>query len=156
WAFEAGRYEDTEKFMILYRGSNTTGGFLALQGFITPSLTLLQRSIESAQKRGDKEAESNWLGNLATAYFLLAEYRLAAEWYEKALYIGRQIGDKGLESNWLSGLSNTYFRFGDYPKAIEFSEQALILARQIGDQRIESTLLGNLGSAYDSLGDYPK
>ncbi|MEO8613420.1 MAG: tetratricopeptide repeat protein, partial [Chloroflexota bacterium] len=156
WAFEAKRYEDMESFSVLNHGTTLTGGFLALQGFITQSIRLLGRAVESARERGNQQAEGNHLGNLGNSYHNLGEYRQAIDYHQQALAISRHIGNKHGEGNSLGNLGNAYISLGDYPQAIEYYQQALTIARQIGDQLGEGNSLGSLGNICYSLGDYPQ
>jgi len=111
------------------------------------------QALEIARKIGDRQAESNALGNLGNAYFWLGKVQRAIGFYEQQLVIARDIGDRRGEGNALGNLGNAYFQLGEVRSTIDYYEQALAIDREIGDRQREARTLGNLGIAYAELGD---
>ena len=142
--------DDRERgFQLFQQGIQqirTSQYFDAIQSF--------EESIVIFRTVGDRQNESNSLGNLGGAYWSLGDYPRAIDLYEQSLMIDREIGNRRGEASVLGNLGIAYTLLGDYPKAIEFHEQSLTIARLIGNQQIEANALGNLGIVYASLGEY--
>jgi tetratricopeptide (TPR) repeat protein len=116
----------------------------------------LEAQAEAARLTGDRQTESNALGNLGLAYTAVGQTRKAIELHEQALLIGREMGNRRGEGAALCNLGIAYGNLGDARKAIEFYEQALIIARETGDRRGEGAVLANLGNACAALGETHK
>ena len=105
----------------------------------------LQKQAEAdlLLKQGRREAESGQL-------------KEAAQFYQQALAIYREIGDRSEIANSLNHLGFAYKSIGQYQQAIEYYQQELTLRRELGDRRQEGYSLTNLGITYGSLGQYHK
>jgi DNA-binding SARP family transcriptional activator len=106
---------------------------------------LLDR-LESARLRGINHR------GLGRAYRSLGRAPEAAEHYEAALTIARQMGDRAGEGAALGNLGRAYRDLGKMDGAIACNEEALGIARELGDRRREALWLGSLGTVYLHLG----
>ena len=113
---------------------------------------LLPESFDEEPKLTSRQAHGSIFGNLGLAYSSLGQVERAAEYYEQALAILKEIGDGRGEGNQLGNLGSAYYFLGQVERAIEYYEQALAIAKEIGDRRGEGSDLGNLGLAYYALG----
>jgi len=100
----------------------------------------------------DKRSAGVNLTNLGNAYWHLGQVAKAAEYYEQALAIAREIGDRRGEGVDLGNLGLAYSDLGQVTKANKYYEQALAISREIGDRRNEGVWLGLLGNAHSALG----
>ncbi|GCA83308.1 photosystem I assembly protein Ycf3 [Microcystis aeruginosa NIES-2522] len=109
-----------------------------------------------AREIGDRQWETNSLGNLGNAYQSLGQYQKAIGYYQQSLAIARELGDRRGEAYSLGNLGAAYLSLGQYQKVIEYLQQTLAIAREIGDRSGEANSLNNLGDTYNSLGQYQK
>ena len=116
----------------------------------------LEAQVTAAQREGDRESESNALGNLGNAYLELSKPREAIKYYEQSLVIHREIGNLKGEGNDYGNLANACLCLEELQEAIEFYNQQLIFAQKSHDRRGKGNALCNLGVAYRHLHDYPK
>ncbi|MEC4893552.1 MAG: tetratricopeptide repeat protein, partial [Oscillatoria sp. PMC 1051.18] len=153
---ELGDYESA--FNTIRDGSDDeVDDFLNLGGYNQIRVELYTQLIANWQP----EDRENWryttsLKFLGNAYYSLAEYQCAIDFYQQSLEIFRAIGDRRGEANSLMNLGVAYGSLGEYQRAIEYLQQSLEIARAIGSRGGEAASLGNLGVAYGSLGEYQR
>jgi CHAT domain-containing protein len=135
---------------------------LGLNGDDAQALNVAQQVLDGQLKlRGNKHPDvAAAYNNLANANFNLGRFSVSAEWFEKALEVGRNLhGEDHPET--LIQLSNFAFaldRVGQYQRALELQQQVLTKRRAIfGDHhptiaQSQESLIDTL----DSLGRYPE
>lgn len=96
------------------------------------------------------------LSNMGRAYWNLGQYEKAANYYEQALVILREVKNRPGEGATLNNLGLAYAALNQYAKAIGHSEQALLIAREDKNRVGEAITLENLGRAYWNLSRYEK
>jgi tetratricopeptide (TPR) repeat protein len=108
-------------------------------------------ALALSRKIADQRIESNALGSLGIASFLLAEYSEAITCFESALIIHRALADRSAEASDLSNLGMVYLELGYYSTAIVHYKKSLKISKELEDRRAEASGLGNLASAYAHL-----
>ncbi len=155
WAITVERYVDVERFAEwLYRGfdSDTTEGFLHLQGYAVVATSLLSHASTASEALGERLHQSAYLGNLGSAYRDLGQVKQGMKFYRTALKIYRDLGDTSGEGITLGRLGIAYRLLGQAEPAIDHLQQALDIARRYRDERAEGINLANLGIAHRLAG----
>lgn len=119
-------------------------------------LRWIECGLASAQRLGQRQAESYHLMDLGMVYAARGEIRRAVEFHEQALKIQRELGGWLGESAPLGNLGNAYVRLKEPRRAIEFYEWALAYYRETGEQRGEAYAFNNLGVAHTDLDEFPR
>jgi len=156
WAMTVERYVEVERFADwLYRSldSDTTEGFLHLQGYASVATNLLQKAADAAEALGEKRHQAAYLGSLGSAYRDLGQVKNGMRYYRLALKIYRELADTPGEGITLGRLGIAYRMLGQAEPAIDHLQQSLEIARRFKDQRQESINLANLGIAHRLAGD---
>ncbi|HEU4421630.1 MAG TPA: tetratricopeptide repeat protein [Pilimelia sp.] len=144
WSHHATRLAAT-----LYR-------YLDNGGHVSDAIAVHTHARQAARRGGDRAAEAHALTDLAAGYWRQSGYQQAADHYQQALNLFRDIGDTPGEARALSNLSAICWRRGHYPQATDHAQRALKLYGEIGDRFGEAQALANLGGAYRRLGRYPE
>jgi serine/threonine protein kinase len=92
---------------------------------------------------------------MGMSYFDIGNYDLAAGYFERVIWLGRQTNDPPLEGAGLSHLGNACRALSDLDGAIKYHKQQLKIARQIQAQAIEADAVGNLGNDYGRCAIWP-
>ncbi len=114
----------------------------------------LQQELAVSRKLGDRQRESEALGDTGTVYLELGEPGRAIEFFEQQLKIVRQGGDRQSEDVALGNIGIAHAKLGEPRRAIELFEQALTIEREISNQRGEAYSLWNISLALHDLSDY--
>jgi len=109
-------------------------------------------AITAAHLAGDREAEGKVTCNLGSAYRPMRRHAEAAEAYERALELFREVGWMQGTGKALGNLASTYTETGNFGKGIETGLAALSVFRELGDQYGEALTLSNLGGAQSEIG----
>lgn len=109
-------------------------------------------AITAAHLAGDREAEGKVTCNLGSAYRPMRRFAEAAEHYERALELFREVGWTQGTAKALGNLASTFHEVGNYGRAIEVGLSALAVFRELGDKYGEALCLANLGNAQSSQG----
>lgn len=155
WAMSVERYADVQRFANrLYRNfdSDTSEGFLHLQGYGNIATTLLEQAASASELLKDQANQAQYLGSLGSAYRDLSLIKTGMKFYRQALKLYRDLGDVSGEGITLGRIGIAYRLSGQAQPAIEHLEAALTIARQVGNQRSEGINLANLGIAYRLVG----
>jgi tetratricopeptide (TPR) repeat protein len=155
WAMTVERFADVQRFTDwLYRNfdTDTSEGFLHLQGYGGIAITLLTQAATASELLGQKAQQAAYLGNLGSAYRDLGQTKTGMKHYRQALKLYRELGNVAGEGITLGRLGIAYRSLGQVEPAIEHLEQALKIAREKGDQQAEGINLANLGIAYRGAG----
>jgi tetratricopeptide (TPR) repeat protein len=112
--------------------------------------------VVGVQAAMNPERVGRLLITLGSAHQRLGAVEKAANYYEQALSIVREIKDRHLEGRVLGNLGAAFARLGETEKAIQYYERRLEIAHEVEDRIGEGTVLGNLGNAYTQLGELDK
>jgi tetratricopeptide (TPR) repeat protein len=159
WAMTVERYVEVERFADwLYRSldSDTTEGFLHLQGYASVATNLLQKAADAAEALGERRHQAAYIGSLGSAYRDLGQIKNGMKYYRIALRIYRELGDTPGEGITLGRLGIAYRLTGQAEPAIDHLEQALEIGRRYRDLRQEGINLANLGIAHRLAGRLEK
>lgn len=108
-------------------------------------------ALSSVRVLGDKRGEALVLNNLGMA-FARRRMNQAADYFEQALVIRREIADLPGEAQTASNLADTYRRLERYDEALDSLKRALEIQRQAANPYSEAVVLNNLGETYLALG----
>lgn len=89
---------------------------------------------------------------LGMIYYHYGRYEQAAQWFEKALNLAREIDDLGTRLNALINLGLVSMNTGKYEKAIETYEKVLDLSQGVDDLGLAAMVNHNLGLLYFQWG----
>ena len=109
-------------------------------------------AIAAAHRAGDREAEGKVTCNLGNAYRPMRRYAEAAEAYERALELFREVGWLQGTAKALGNLASTYSETGDFRRGIEVGLAALAVFRELDDRYGQALCLANLGGAQSQIG----
>ncbi|HYK33141.1 MAG TPA: tetratricopeptide repeat protein, partial [Streptosporangiaceae bacterium] len=109
-------------------------------------------AVAAAHLAGDREAEGKVTCNLGSAYRPMRRHAEAAEAYERALELFREVGWIQGTGKALGNLASTYTETGNFGKGIETGLAALSVFRELGDRYGEALTLSNLGGAQSEIG----
>jgi len=126
-------------------------GHLAIHGAGEDALQYLRRAATLLEPMGAISLRSVALNNLGEVYFGLNDLDAAAECYQEALRIGREIGGHA-EGHALANLGRVYLRQHRLEEAIAMSEESLSRHRVSGDRGGEAFALMILGAAQAETG----
>lgn len=101
-----------------------------------------------AQKTDFKSGLAYSYKNLGIAYYMLGNYVVSIENYERSLAIFDSLNDKTGVANILSNEGSVFFNKGDDEKALELNLRALRVSEEIGDTLRICTALQNIGAVY--------
>ena len=94
--------------------------------------------------------------NLGSALERQERYVEAANAYERAAAIGRQIEERSSVANALRGLGNARRYLGDYVAAVDALQKGRTVAQRSGDRETEASILMSLGNVKLKQGDTAK
>jgi tetratricopeptide (TPR) repeat protein/transcriptional regulator with XRE-family HTH domain len=109
-------------------------------------------AITAAHHAGDREAEGKVTCNLGSAYRPMRRFTDAAEAYERALELFREVGWIQGTAKALGNLATTYDDAGDHGRGVEFGLAAIAVFRELGDKYGEALSLANIGGSQSELG----
>src|SRR6185437_11937281 len=126
-------------------------GHLTIHGAGEDALQYLRRAATLLEPMGAISLRSVALNNLGEVYFGLNDLDAAAECYQEALHIGREIGGHA-EGHALANLGRVYLRQHRLDEAIARSQESLSRHRVSGDRGGEAFALMILGAAQAETG----
>jgi DNA-binding SARP family transcriptional activator/tetratricopeptide (TPR) repeat protein len=126
-------------------------GHLAMYGAGEEALRYLRRAATLLEPMGAISLRSVALNNLGEVYFGLSDLDSAAECYQEALRIGREIGGHA-EGHALANLGRVYLHQHRLDDAIARLEESLSRHRASGDRGGEAFALMTLGAAQAEAG----
>lgn len=149
--FQAGEYDRANALL------GAASEWLQGQGLVREGLQVVEPFLaEEVQKAMTPQLAGRLLGTVGQAHAMLGESERSIGFFQRQLFISREIGDRKGESNALAGLGTTYRHLGEIGQAIGSYEQALVIAREMVDRQGEGASLSNLGLAYKDLGEFEK
>jgi len=157
WAMSAERYAEIQQFADgLYRSfdSDTTDGFLHLQGYASLATTLLAHAATASEALKQPARRAAYLGSLGSAYRDIGQVKTGLKHYSAALKLYRDLGDRVGEGVTLTRIGVTHRLSGEAKQAIEHFQQALAIAREHGNVQAEGINLASLGIAYRQAGQH--
>jgi DNA-binding SARP family transcriptional activator/Tfp pilus assembly protein PilF len=112
-----------------------------------------QIALASARAIGDRRAEALVMNNLGTA-FTRQGMEEAAECFEQALAIRREIGDLLGEAQSATNMADNYVQLKRFDEALELLNRVLEIRRQAATPYGEGVTLNNLGETFLALGRF--
>jgi len=104
--------------------------------------------------------DSYWEGlcyyNMGYNSFLQKQYKVAIDYYDKALLLNEILQDKDREVMIISGLAETYEASKQYDTAIKFALQGEELLKKFDTELYHHTLISILARCYHEQGDFEK
>ena len=110
-------------------------------------------ALASARTTGDRRAEALVLNNLGTA-FTRQGMDEAAECFEQALTIRREIGDLLGEAQSATNMADNYVQLKRFDDALDLLNRVLEIRRQAATPYGEGVTLNNLGETFLALGRF--
>ena len=104
----------------------------------------LERCLQTMKRIGDKDGESDALGNLGILYTFLGKHREAIEYNEQALDIVKEINDKKGEMVINNNLGQVYLYENEFKKAFDCFSTALSISQTSNDLIGESRAYCNI------------
>ena len=112
--------------------------------------------LQIARKKGRKEFEGAFLGNIGNVYFDQGKLDEALRSFQAALDLFKQIGNPLGQANALGNIGNVYANQGKLDEALRSFQAALDLFKQIGNPLGQANALGNIGNVYANQGKKPE
>lgn len=117
------------------------------------ALKIAEQAYETAQQGRCNSCIIQALHAMANAYYYLAEYPQARQYYTQAIQASHSINYlPGLITNY-TDLGLVYFDLGDYVKALELISKGDKYADQLGNDGLKSMTLNSLGITQEYLGN---
>ncbi len=107
-------------------------------------IQLLNESVETLE--GPNKAVA--MGNLATVYRMLGDYRTAVRMYERVKEVFAEQGDRQNLAATYHQMGIVYQHQGNYAEAQAMYEQSLAIKRELGDKSGAASSLSQLGVLY--------
>ena len=123
---------------------------------LTGAIKKLEEALPLIRGIRDRYGESEALGNMGAAYFVLAEYQKTIEMFTLALAIWQETGDRQGQAVAYVAIANAQSLLGEWEKVIESLKKALLINRAQGDPRNEANTLHSIGAHYYKVGDLEK
>ena len=120
-------------------------------GHYTEALAIYGDALAAARGQ-DVAAEADAHHRIGNIMVNLGRHADAAEHYQRALRLRRELGDAAMVGRTLNNLGNLYQRWGRHAEAAEAFQEALASQRALGDRYGEAVVLCNLGDHYVSSG----
>lgn len=117
------------------------------------TLALLTHVRNAAYQTGDFGTEAVALIYLGLTLWYQGRYQQAAEHYQQALAICREIGDRASEPQILNGLGETHYATGEFEQARSQHNAALALATELGDRYEQARAHRGLAHTHHTTGD---
>ena len=103
------------------------------------------------------------LQSIGELHFMLSEYKLAIDYFDRARQNARQHKDPVGEIEALDNIGYVHIYLSEYSRAIPYFNQALAIRKRVPatspantSERLQAVTLNNLGEAHYSLGDLKK
>jgi len=130
------------------------GSLLAQQGHTEEALTLYGHALELLQSVGNRRAEAELLGNMASLHRARGDLGDARALHQDALLLHGLLGHKRGQGIVLTNLGNLEAQQGHLAEARHHYRAALDIHRQVGNRRAEGVVLGALGALLHQEGDF--
>lgn len=117
-----------------------------------PWMTTHEAALAAARRCGDRRAEAMIVNNLGLAYLEQHESRRAAEHYEQARELFREVGDEHGETNARANLAWLYYQDEDYEQFLNEMRPVLDFYRRTGADRNAAITRRGIGLAEAALG----
>ena len=108
--------------------------------------------LQMARKKGNREFEGAFLGNIGLVYFNQGKLEEALKSHQAAFEIHKQIGHPLGQANDLNNIGNVYAKQGKLEEALKSYQAALEIHKQIGHPLGQANDLGNIGIVYAKQG----
>ncbi len=124
------------------------------RGLFKEGLKIALEALEIYKKVGNNKDLSSGYINVGSEWEYFSEYKLAADYYLRALpYATKAKHDRNLRII-NNNLASVYINIGDYEKGKKYATEALKIATKIKNEYAEASSLINIASAKNYLKDY--
>lgn len=123
---------------------------------LNKSIEKIEEALPLIRSIEDRAGEAEALGNLARAYYLLAEYQKTVELTTLALAIWKETDNRRGQAIAYSFLYSARRSLGEWESALEALKIGLPITQELGDRQGEAVTLTNLGVHYADIGDSEK
>ena len=152
---KAGKYiekieDDEENQRFLLKLYSYLGSVSIQLGNMEEAQMYLLKSLELAEKLGDKKSKVDALVNIGLIYGRNQDYKNAEEIYKKAIELTNSEDERDVIYN---NLAHIYMKKKEPDKAIEYFKKSVEIAERIGNKRRAGELMLNLGMAYAMIGN---
>jgi tetratricopeptide (TPR) repeat protein len=120
------------------------------------AISLLERALELARAKNDRELIAVQLSNIGAVYLDLREAERGIKYLEEAIALASEVGDYDTEANLANNMGGAYVRLGEHQKAVASFERAAHLAQERGLPLTQEMALSNLGRLYADAGQVEK
>uniref|UniRef100_A0AC34RLR1 Uncharacterized protein n=1 Tax=Panagrolaimus sp. JU765 TaxID=591449 RepID=A0AC34RLR1_9BILA len=125
-----------------------------VQEDIYTAIDSFQKYAKLVEESGDNQGCGVAYANLGRAYFLLEQYALASQYYEKRLEIARGFGNKASMRKAFTSLGNAHYFNSKFEEAIQNYQAAAHLAEEIGDKVLQAQSWYSVGNAATVGGEF--
>jgi tetratricopeptide (TPR) repeat protein len=108
--------------------------------------------LQIARKKGRKEFEAAFLGNIGRVHENLGKFEEALKAYQVALELARQLDNAQWQANTLNNMGNVYRTQGKRAEALNAYQEALALSKQGSSLLSQADALNNFGTFYREQG----
>jgi class 3 adenylate cyclase/uncharacterized protein HemY len=139
---------------LAYANKNIGLGYY-MQGDFFKVLSFWEASLESFQKSGNKEGESNLLLNIGAVYFSFGDDAIALDYYLKSLKAAENIQAEFRIYSALVNIGTLYLNKKEtYDKALEYYTKALEYLSIVDDNKSMGNLYMNIGILFNEKQQY--
>jgi tetratricopeptide (TPR) repeat protein len=103
-----------------------------------------------------KRLKSGTLGNLGIDHYKLGNFKIALDYYLKAVALDEELGSPNGVARHFTNISLIYSDQGDLDKALEYLFKALTKFESVGNKDETASALGNIGNIYLDLNENKK
>jgi tetratricopeptide (TPR) repeat protein len=147
------------EFELRYQGEDYDSAAAVLSAIDTEYLSLWghYRLTIELHERVQGRIRDRWndgrsKSSLGWCYLMLGRAQEAADLYQQAISIYRDVGERDWESAALGDLGLCYRDLGDIEQAIDLLQQAIVIDRETGNRGGEGRAGGNLGLCFHDVG----
>lgn len=139
------------------------GYVTAKLGQIETALLSLLKVYEEVRRELKKENDLKWISlagalsrEIGGGYWNLQKYRLAEEYYEKALEHAKNSNDESAEMAIYTNLGILHKEEEQYEASILKYKKAYRIAKKLKEEQLEARIIHNMGVTYKAKGNYEK
>lgn len=149
----AGRARELNATLLLARALNQEARSFEKQGKLDDALRNAQDASRISDAAGGKSEMAKALVLTGIVRFDQGNFAEAANAYNRALVVQREIGDERAVATTLNDLANALGEQGDLSGSIKMLNEALATFRQVGDKHSAAAVLGSIAARTLQQGD---
>ena len=120
------------------------------------AIILAGEGLQLSEKLKQLKYSGNALKIIGIAHLNKGDYKLAIEFFTKAIGKYEKAGDKKATATCFNNMGVTYQYQANYPRALEYALKALKIREELGDKSGIGISYGNLGNVYSEMNNLPK